>query len=123
MQLPEHLSVSAQDAQQNRGKPIGRLTTLVPVRLRKRVRMTIPKDIPEKWFPIVLPLQQKKQQGLDAAKTKKKWTGTSVCHCHVSHLFICSVCVFVHWMGKCAVASIFMIYCVLTDDRQDLLAM
>ncbi|CAB1334602.1 unnamed protein product [Coregonus sp. 'balchen'] len=36
--------------------------------------MTIPKDIPEKWFPIVLPLQQKKQQGLDAAKTKKKWT-------------------------------------------------
>ncbi|XP_055781024.1 phospholipid-transporting ATPase ID-like isoform X1 [Salvelinus fontinalis] len=42
--------------------------------LRKRVRMTIPKDIPEKWFPIILPLQQKKQQGLDAAKTKKKWT-------------------------------------------------
>ncbi|XP_036823272.1 phospholipid-transporting ATPase ID isoform X1 [Oncorhynchus mykiss] len=35
--------------------------------------MTIPKDIPEKWFPIVLPLQQKKQQGL-AAKTKKTWT-------------------------------------------------
>ncbi|KAM6967433.1 phospholipid-transporting ATPase ID [Aplochiton taeniatus] len=34
--------------------------------------MTIPKDIPDKWFPIVLPLQRKKQQGFDAAKAKKK---------------------------------------------------
>ncbi|XP_071385371.1 phospholipid-transporting ATPase ID isoform X2 [Centroberyx affinis] len=35
--------------------------------------MTIPKEIPEKWFPIVLPLQRKKQQGL-GAKSKKKRT-------------------------------------------------
>ena len=84
--------------------------------------MTIPKDIPEKWFPIVLPLQQKKQQGL-AAKTKKTWTGTSVATVTSVICFICSVCLFVHWMGKCAVASIYMIYCVLSDDRQDLLAM
>ncbi|XP_039607693.1 phospholipid-transporting ATPase ID isoform X1 [Polypterus senegalus] len=29
--------------------------------------MTIPKDIPEKWFPIVVPLSRKKLQGLTAA--------------------------------------------------------
>ncbi|GLD63668.1 phospholipid-transporting ATPase ID-like isoform X1, partial [Lates japonicus] len=36
--------------------------------------MTVPKEIPEKWFPIVLPLQRKKQKGLDGGKSKKKRT-------------------------------------------------
>ncbi|XP_056143015.1 phospholipid-transporting ATPase ID [Lampris incognitus] len=36
--------------------------------------MTIPKDIPEKWLPIVLPLQRQKQRGLDASKARKPRT-------------------------------------------------
>ncbi|KAM9353829.1 phospholipid-transporting ATPase ID [Symphorus nematophorus] len=36
--------------------------------------MTVLKDIPEKWFPIVLPLQRQKQKGLSGAKAKKKRT-------------------------------------------------
>ncbi|KAI1885949.1 hypothetical protein AGOR_G00209020 [Albula goreensis] len=36
--------------------------------------MTIPKDIPEKWFPIVLPLKRKKQEGLNSTKEKRKGT-------------------------------------------------
>nr|XP_040021504.1 phospholipid-transporting ATPase ID-like isoform X1 [Gasterosteus aculeatus aculeatus] len=34
--------------------------------------MTIPAEIPEKWFPLVLPLKRKKQKGLNGAKSKKK---------------------------------------------------
>ena len=40
--------------------------------------MTVPKEIPVKWFPIVLPLQRKKQRGLDGGKSKKRRTGTTV---------------------------------------------
>ncbi|XP_074539982.1 phospholipid-transporting ATPase ID isoform X1 [Halichoeres trimaculatus] len=36
--------------------------------------MTVLKDIPEKWFPLVLPLQRKKQKGLNGAKAKKSRT-------------------------------------------------
>ncbi|TNN75747.1 Phospholipid-transporting ATPase ID [Liparis tanakae] len=36
--------------------------------------MTIPKEIPEKWFPFVLPLKRKKQKGLNGAKSKKRCT-------------------------------------------------
>ncbi|XP_036394811.1 phospholipid-transporting ATPase ID isoform X1 [Megalops cyprinoides] len=36
--------------------------------------MTIPKDIPEKWFPIVLPLKRKKQEGLNADKERRERT-------------------------------------------------
>ncbi|XP_070768628.1 phospholipid-transporting ATPase ID [Enoplosus armatus] len=36
--------------------------------------MTVLKDIPEKWFPVVLPLQRKKQKGLNGAKSKKRRT-------------------------------------------------
>lgn len=42
--------------------------------------MTVLKDIPEKWFPVVLfPLQGKKKRGLDGRKSKKRRTGTSLC--------------------------------------------
>ncbi|XP_047196670.1 phospholipid-transporting ATPase ID [Hippoglossus stenolepis] len=33
--------------------------------------MTVLKEIPEKWFPVLLPLQRKKQKGLDGGKSKK----------------------------------------------------
>ncbi|XP_067457579.1 phospholipid-transporting ATPase ID isoform X2 [Thunnus thynnus] len=36
--------------------------------------MTVPKDIPEKWFPVVLSLQRKKQKGLNGSKSKKRRT-------------------------------------------------
>ncbi|XP_044065256.1 phospholipid-transporting ATPase ID isoform X1 [Siniperca chuatsi] len=36
--------------------------------------MTVLTDIPEKWFPVVLPLQRKKQKGLNGAKSKKRQT-------------------------------------------------
>ncbi|XP_076592980.1 phospholipid-transporting ATPase ID [Chaetodon auriga] len=36
--------------------------------------MTVLKDLPEKWFPIVLPLQGKKQTRLNGGKSKKKRT-------------------------------------------------
>uniref|UniRef100_UPI0037E86E99 phospholipid-transporting ATPase ID n=1 Tax=Semicossyphus pulcher TaxID=241346 RepID=UPI0037E86E99 len=36
--------------------------------------MTIPKDIPEKWFPLVLPLQRQKLKGLIGEKSKKSLT-------------------------------------------------
>ncbi|KAL7392859.1 hypothetical protein ABVT39_002674 [Epinephelus coioides] len=36
--------------------------------------MTVPKDIPEKWFPLVLPVKRKKQKGLNGAKSKKNRT-------------------------------------------------
>lgn len=43
--------------------------------------MTVLKDIPEKWFPVVLPLQRKKQKGLNG--DKKKRAGTSLCEHYV----------------------------------------
>ncbi|XP_066577665.1 phospholipid-transporting ATPase ID isoform X4 [Amia ocellicauda] len=36
--------------------------------------MTIPKDIPEKWFPIVVPLKRKKQEGINCVKGARKGT-------------------------------------------------
>ncbi|KAM7383468.1 hypothetical protein PAMP_003116 [Pampus punctatissimus] len=36
--------------------------------------MTVPKDIPEKWFPVVLSLKRKKQKGCNGAKSKKRKT-------------------------------------------------
>ncbi|KAM7420818.1 hypothetical protein PAMA_015165 [Pampus argenteus] len=36
--------------------------------------MTVPKDIPEKWFPVVLSLKRKKQKGLNGAISKKRRT-------------------------------------------------
>ncbi|XP_036931372.1 phospholipid-transporting ATPase ID isoform X1 [Acanthopagrus latus] len=36
--------------------------------------MTVLKDLPEKWFPVVLPLQRRKQKGLNGAKSQKKRT-------------------------------------------------
>lgn len=46
----------------------------------KKFKMTVLKDIPEKWFPVVLfPLQGKKKRGLDGRKSKKRRTGTSLC--------------------------------------------
>ncbi|XP_048881278.1 phospholipid-transporting ATPase ID isoform X1 [Brienomyrus brachyistius] len=36
--------------------------------------MTIPKDIPEKWFPLFLPLKRKKQERLSAAKETRSGT-------------------------------------------------
>nr|XP_023698970.1 phospholipid-transporting ATPase ID-like [Paramormyrops kingsleyae] len=36
--------------------------------------MTIPKDIPEKWFPLLLPLKRKKQVRLSAAKGTRSGT-------------------------------------------------
>ncbi|XP_028985138.1 phospholipid-transporting ATPase ID [Betta splendens] len=33
--------------------------------------MTVLKEIPEKWFPIILPQQRKKHKGLDGGKSKK----------------------------------------------------
>ncbi|XP_034083879.1 phospholipid-transporting ATPase ID isoform X1 [Gymnodraco acuticeps] len=40
----------------------------------RKVKMTVPKDIPEKWFPLVLPLKRNKQKGLNGATSKKKRT-------------------------------------------------
>lgn len=38
--------------------------------------MTVLKDIPEKWFPVVLPIQKKKETGFGGKQSKKKRTGT-----------------------------------------------
>ncbi|KAF3839746.1 hypothetical protein F7725_018463 [Dissostichus mawsoni] len=40
----------------------------------RKVKMTVPKDIPEKWFPLVFPLKRNKQKGLNGATSKKKRT-------------------------------------------------
>lgn len=37
--------------------------------------MTIPKEIPEKWFPIILPLKRKKE-GISNATKIRKGAGT-----------------------------------------------
>lgn len=37
--------------------------------------MTIPKDIPEKWFPIIIPLKRKKE-GLSSSTKIRKRAGT-----------------------------------------------
>ncbi|XP_032374877.1 phospholipid-transporting ATPase ID [Etheostoma spectabile] len=36
--------------------------------------MTVPKDIPDKWFPLVLPLKRKKQKAVNGVKSTKKRT-------------------------------------------------
>lgn len=41
-------------------------------------RMTLMKDFPVKWIPVVLPLRRQKQKGLKGAKSNKKGTGTGL---------------------------------------------
>jgi len=43
--------------------------------------MTIPKDIPEKWFPIILPLKRKKE-GLTNTTKIRNGAGTFPLRCH-----------------------------------------
>lgn len=44
--------------------------------------MTIPKDIPEKWFPIILPLKRKKE-GLTNSTKIRNGAGTFALRCHL----------------------------------------
>lgn len=52
--------------------------------------MTVPKEIPEKWFPVILPQQRKKQKGLDGGKSKKKRTGTNLNGSFANESFVAS---------------------------------
>lgn len=44
--------------------------------------MTIPKDIPEKWFPIILPLKRKKE-GLTNTTKIRNGAGTFALRCQL----------------------------------------